>query len=1100
MIRCLRAIPILIVVTTISEALLAQPVPISTRTVAPGVIHREYTLSGPFTLDVLEVSLRNPYIELESYKPDGLTRTSVQSEANDGDGHRVVGAVNADFFSFETEWPVGNQVVNGKVVLGVWSARSHLAIDEDQHPFIERLSFSGAVRTKTGALQSVASVNSDRTAGSLVFFTSFRGASTGTDGTGMECAVEVIDSPLVACDTLRAKILTKSAGGNSSIPVNGGVLSAAGGAGQAFLNDQLAVGDTISLYLGFGSNLKRITQVLGGAGRILLGGRYVADSMATVEQIGSSFVTARHPRTFVGFNSDTTKFYLCTVDGRQTSSVGMSFSEMANFLTSIGVSDAFNFDGGGSTTMIVRGEVVNSPSDPAGERSVANSLQVISTAPLGTLHYLEMQPEQATVFQRNTVQFSAEGTDEYYNPIPLPPDAVWEAEPQIGTISATGLFTALSVNDSGWVRLRWNSVVDSSFVVVRQLVKLRVNPPVLVMIPGEQIALLVRAEDSDGRRFTLPNAQASFSSLGSSMNVNAEGIATATDFGSGTLSVILDTLRVDVPFFSTASDTSVLLDGFDDLFGWTPVVQSSDTSLIHVMLGDQLPGSDGNALKVDFSVPLEPAGVALECEHPISGRPDSIFVRVYGAGNNDTLRLYLKDKDGQEFVIDATSLVSWANEWRTVGFRLNRAVGAGTLDYPVQVARLGITIGDAAASSGFVTGTLGVDALQAHYPLRIVSPQVLFDFEGGIGGWLTPPQSNAAQLKGINIAASTLVASTEKAYQGSKSGKWTFVDDAGSSVDWDVRMPRYPTELGSMLRGSYVGAWVYAEGQTDLELRIVIRDGNGLLCSGPSFPVNHIGWKLIGTKLEPNLFTSYLTAGQITETDNKFNGFRLLAPNSKVSGKTKVLYIDKLVTNALTVPTGFVSFTVGWNAPLARLHWVVNSEISISRYVVERSTGGAYVEVAGAQAIGNADSTLEYEVVDTPPAGETYLYRIRQITNDGAQEVSPILQLNTATGAVTGVKGSSAREFRLNQNFPNPFNPATTIHFSIPTRSFVHLAVYDLVGRQVATLVDEVKEPGDYPVQWKPDLPSGVYLYRVECRSDQKGILFARTGKMVLVK
>ncbi len=105
--------------------------------------------------------------------------------------------------------------------------------------------------------------------------------------------------------------------------------------------------------------------------------------------------------------------YLCTVDGRQASSIGMTFAEMANFLLSIGSWDAFNFDGGGSTTMVVRGAIVNSPSDPAGERSVANSLQVISTAPLGSLHHLDMMPKRVELFQGGSQQFSASGFDEY---------------------------------------------------------------------------------------------------------------------------------------------------------------------------------------------------------------------------------------------------------------------------------------------------------------------------------------------------------------------------------------------------------------------------------------------------------------------------------------------------------------------------------------------------------------------------------------------------------------------------------------------------------------------------------------------------------------
>jgi exopolysaccharide biosynthesis protein len=132
------------------------------------------------------------------------------------------------------------------------------------------------------------------------------------------------------------------------------------------------------VYLGFERDIPGVRQVVGGAGRILAAGRNVSDSMAAVEGIKSSFTDVRHPRTFVAINKDSTRIFVCTVDGRQASSVGMTFDEMADFLRNIGAWDGINLDGGGSTTMVVRGVVVNSPSDASGERPVANSLHVIA--------------------------------------------------------------------------------------------------------------------------------------------------------------------------------------------------------------------------------------------------------------------------------------------------------------------------------------------------------------------------------------------------------------------------------------------------------------------------------------------------------------------------------------------------------------------------------------------------------------------------------------------------------------------------------------------------------------------------------------------------
>lgn len=86
-------------------------------------------------------------------------------------------------------------------------------------------------------------------------------------------------------------------------------------------------------------------------------------------------------------------------------------------------------------------------------------------------------------------------------------------------------------------------------------------------------------------------------------------------------------------------------------------------------------------------------------------------------------------------------------------------------------------------------------------------------------------------------------------------------------------------------------------------------------------------------------------------------------------------------------------------------------------------------------------------------------------------------------------------EYKLSQNFPNPFNPSTTIQFSIPHSQFVNLKVYDVLGREVSTLVNEEKLPGNYEVKFDgSNLPSGIYFYRLQAGS------FSQTKKLLLLK
>jgi hypothetical protein len=83
----------------------------------------------------------------------------------------------------------------------------------------------------------------------------------------------------------------------------------------------------------------------------------------------------------------------------------------------------------------------------------------------------------------------------------------------------------------------------------------------------------------------------------------------------------------------------------------------------------------------------------------------------------------------------------------------------------------------------------------------------------------------------------------------------------------------------------------------------------------------------------------------------------------------------------------------------------------------------------------------------------------------------------------------------LDQNFPNPFNPETQIRYSVKESQLVQLKVFDILGKEVATLVNEVKPAGAYNITWNASsFPSGVYFYRIQAGS------FVSTKKMILLK
>ena len=99
---------------------------------------------------------------------------------------------------------------------------------------------------------------------------------------------------------------------------------------------------------------------------------------------------------------------------------------------------------------------------------------------------------------------------------------------------------------------------------------------------------------------------------------------------------------------------------------------------------------------------------------------------------------------------------------------------------------------------------------------------------------------------------------------------------------------------------------------------------------------------------------------------------------------------------------------------------------------------------------------------------------------------------------ITGVDDANTKlpnEFSLSQNYPNPFNPSTTISYELPISGFVNLKIYDLLGREVATLVNKEQQKGNYQVSFDGSkLSSGVYYYRLQAGD------FIQTKKMILIK
>jgi hypothetical protein len=189
------------------------------------------------------------------------------------------------------------------------------------------------------------------------------------------------------------------------------------------------------------------------------------------------------------------------------------------------------------------------------------------------------------------------------------------------------------------------------------------------------------------------------------------------------------------------------------------------------------------------------------------------------------------------------------------------------------------------------------------------------------------------------------------------------------------------------------------------------------------------------------------------------------------------------------LPVELSAFTIkGPNKNTVELDWTTISEKNNFGFYVQKSADGKtdFATLGFVPGNGTSLSTHTYSYTDN--GAPFTFYRLKQVDLDGSIQYS-----NTVSPAMAGIAAMSTP--RLDQNYPNPFNPSTQIAFSITKEGLVSLRVYDMLGREVAMLVNEGRKPGQYTERFDGSrLASGVYMYVLEsgdCRL---------TGRMVLTK
>ena len=205
--------------------------------------------------------------------------------------------------------------------------------------------------------------------------------------------------------------------------------------------------------------------------------------------------------------------------------------------------------------------------------------------------------------------------------------------------------------------------------------------------------------------------------------------------------------------------------------------------------------------------------------------------------------------------------------------------------------------------------------------------------------------------------------------------------------------------------------------------------------------------------------------------------------------KTALGTVATLAEMTQIVPVELLAFTASVNKSEVQLIWSTASELNNKGFEIERSADDAsnFTTIGFVEGKGSSNEINHYVYSDNPDLNgvHTLYYRLKQVDFDGTFSYSNVVNITYDVPT----------EFVLNQNYPNPFNPSTRITYFLPEEGFVSIKIYDFLGREIETLVNDFQETGSYQIDFDAsNLSSGTYFYTMVAKN------YTSTKKMVILK
>jgi len=656
------------------------------REVAPGVVHRFRTdATGPLTINSVSIDMTRDDLMLEAEKgQDGLTKRetlAAMSERLADPAARPIALLNADFWRGDSI-PVGLFVDEGVIWRGPErGGRSVFAWDEAGNRFIGVPKFDAALVGPGGERLRIDAINTGDDDATVVAYT-----WPGEDRIPKEGEFHMATLYVAGNKWLpNAPVTVRSAAAMRFIrhePKSFVYLVS-----KEPLPEWIESGES-TLTATFAQLPGKVVGCTGGGPMLVDSGRNVAVEATERERTGEAFLRTKHPRSAVGLKDGGKTIVFATVDGRQPGrSVGVDLEELANIMIAEGCEIAMNLDGGGSTSVLVRGEFGNFPSDGGGARSVTNALVVRRTAPVGELARVAIEPTNVRAASGALLPLFLKGYDAGGEPVSLEGrnvewkvegngrlrDGMFEAAPGNGNATVTATVKVDGRKTTAVAEFDTEEPAEIAFV-----------PDVLLLESGDEATVRLEARDARGHvlagvvpafKIDAPNCvllATDNAAVGPAAGLMpAKLTATSKCTGEIVAHALGRTAECAVGVDTIVGDTAFTFDALaaDDMKAWIKgAVYNVEATEATLETANAKEGSA--AWKLHYA--MKRGGttkIELPVDATLPGDPVGVGLWVYGDGNKQWLRGELRDSQNQGYYLNFTESgdgIDWKDEWRFV--------------------------------------------------------------------------------------------------------------------------------------------------------------------------------------------------------------------------------------------------------------------------------------------------------------------------------------------------------------------------------------------------------------------------------------------------